>query len=380
MTIAKVPPRVLIWRERLLPISETFISNHVRALKRWDPILAGSRYVAPSLPIGEEGIALYGMHGPSSAMKAFNWRVTGRSRKLESHMQEWRPQLIHAHFGPDATYILPTAQRHSLPLIATFHGADATSMKQGAMPSIYRSRLRLLFSRAAALHAVSDFIADQLVTLGAPPEKVTRMYIGIPCAGEPPAVQSNNSVLFVGRLVEKKGLGDLLDAMSRLPDPLKRTPLHIIGDGPLKDAWRRDAENRGLKATFHGAQPSDFVARLMRECTVFCVPSRTASNGDSEGLGMVFLEAGLHSLPVVSYRHGGIPEAVSHGETGLLAPEGDIATLSQHISLMLEQPDRATQFGIAARTRVMRCFDIERQISRLEDFYDQIVESSRHAG
>jgi glycosyltransferase involved in cell wall biosynthesis len=114
----------------------------------------------------------------------------------------------------------------------------------------------------------------------------------------------------------------------------------------------------------------------MRNSTVFCVPSKTAANGDSEGLGMVFLEAGLHSLPVVSYAHGGVQEAVSDGVTGCLAPEGDVVALAQNLRLMLADTQRATQFGRAARERVLRCFDIRNQILQIEEMYDRASESA----
>jgi glycosyltransferase involved in cell wall biosynthesis len=288
------------------------------------------------------------------------------------------PQVIHAHFGPDAAHILPTAERQSIPLIATFHGADATSMWRGCQQPIFRRRLQRLFARAHTLHAVSDFIANQLIDLGAPPEKVRRVYIGIPCGGGEVRAYggSQKSVLFVGRLVEKKGLGDLLEAMSQLPEKLRGTKLHVIGDGPLKQRCMEEAADRRLNAVFHGAQSPEFVFKHMKDSTLFCVPSKTASNGDSEGLGMVFLEAGLHSLPTVSYLHGGVPEAVCDGVTGLLAPEGDVAALAQHLGDMLSHPQKASQFGIAAHDRVLRLFNMTEQAAHMEELYDRASEST----
>ncbi|WP_084223159.1 glycosyltransferase [Mycolicibacterium holsaticum] len=360
----------------MLSMSETFIINQVEALTRWDATLAGTRFVTPSLAIGD-AVSLYGKHRPVSSVKAQVWRWTGRSRKLDRFLTEWRPAVIHAHFGPDATYILPSAQRQSIPLVVTFHGSDATSQWRRRGPSVYKSRLQRLFRQAHTIHAVSDFIANQLLELGAPPEKVVRVYIGIPCTGE---VVNNrrtkNSILFVGRLVAKKGLGDLLAALSQLPEELKRTELHVIGDGPLKEVWQKEATVLKVNAHFHGARSSEYVFNAMRRSTVFCVPSKTAPNGDSEGLGMVFLEAGLNSLPTVSYAHGGVPEAVSDGVTGLLAPEGDTAALAQNLSHLMSDTNRATRLGVAARERVLQSFDIRKQIARIENLYDQAAAST----
>lgn len=364
--------RVLVWRERLLPISETFISNHLHNLQRWEPTLAGSRYVTPSLPIPADAYALFGQQRATSAAKALQWRLTGRNTRLQRLLEDLRPQIIHAHFGPDATYVLPTAARNSLPMIATFHGADATSVQFSKRSSVYRRRLEHLFAYAHSLHAVSDFIAARLLSLGAPADKVKRIYIGTTCeyAESTRGVQDTPYILFVGRLVEKKGLGDLLTAVSMLKPELRDTPVHIVGDGPLRQKWETEARSHNVKATFHGGQPSSYVSKLMQESAIFCVPSKTAANGDSEGLGMVFLEAGLHALPTVTYRHGGIPEIILHEKTGLLAPEGNIGALAENLSRMLTDGELRRRYGDAARERVTRNFNITHQIPQLEQLYD----------
>ena len=114
-------------------------------------------------------------------------------------------------------------------------------------------------------------------------------------------------VTFVGRLVDKKGVADLLDAFALLPEPVRSTPLTIVGDGPRVRGLRQRARQVGV----------DFVGRqstrdrpAARRHAVFCGPSQRAPDGDAESLGMVFVEAALAGLPVVTYRHGGVPEAV----------------------------------------------------------------------
>ena len=95
-------------------------------------------------------------------------------------------------------------------------------------------------------------------------------------------------------------------------------PLRIIGDGPLRSELEGLAEQLRVNARFVGGQGSDAVAAAMRASTALCVPSRTATNGDEEGLPMVVLEAAAHRLPLIAYTAGGIAEAVTDGETGLL--------------------------------------------------------------
>ena len=107
---------------------------------------------------------------------------------------ERRPDVIHAHFGPDATYILPTAERQSIPLMVTFHGADATSMWRGSKPSVYKHRLRRLFAHAHVLHAVSDFHCESAFL---PSERLPRRSpvctSGFPVAVKSPPRDAHNS-------------------------------------------------------------------------------------------------------------------------------------------------------------------------------------------
>ena len=118
-------------------------------------------------------------------------------------------------------------------------------------------------------------------------------------------------MLFVGRLIEKKGLGDLLDAMTAVPD----ARLLIVGDGPLRPELEAEARLR-VAAEFAGWLAPEDVARRFEEARVLCVPSRRAASGDAEGLPTVILEAGARGLPTVGTRHSGIPEAIADAAAG----------------------------------------------------------------
>ncbi len=122
----------------------------------------------------------------------------------------------------------------------------------------------------------------------------------------------------------------------------------------MRSAAERLASDLGLTVSFLGAQPPAVVERALASSRVFAAPSMRAANGDSEGFGMVFLEAAAQSLPVVSYRHGGVPEAVDDGITGLLVPEGDRAELASSVVEMLSNPVRARSMGRAGRREIRR--------------------------
>ncbi len=111
----------------------------------------------------------------------------------------------------------------------------------------------------------------------------------------------------------------------------------------------------------------------MNRARVFCVPSVTVDSGASEGFGMVFAEAQAMGLPVASFETGGIPEAVVHGETGLLARERDTAGLAQNIIALLSDRAMWERFSDAGRRRARELFDIRRQTAALEDIYRAVL-------
>src|SRR5262249_19207401 len=132
-------------------------------------------------------------------------------------------------------------------------------------------------------------------------------------------------VLFVGRLVAKKGCEYLIRAMAQVQVTRPDAQLVIIGEGPLDAALKALAEQTTCKCVFLGAQSSDEVRSWFQRARLFCLPSVTADTGETEGLPISILESLAMAVPVVSTQHAGIPEAIRDGETGLLAPERDPA-------------------------------------------------------
>jgi len=358
---------VTIWRNLVLPNSETFIANQIRAMRRWRPVLVGQVAVENSLGVVPTFTTLGHRHPLLVRAAARVYRHTGTTPRL--HRQFRRSALVHAHFGPDALGIVVAARRARRPLVATFHGYDITMSKE-ALGIDYTP----LFEQASRLVVQSRFIRDELVRAGAPEEKIHVLPIGIPLPPDPPDAAADGTVLFVGRLVEVKGCGDLLRAVSGLPE----TPaVTVIGDGPLRRELEALASELRVPARFLGSQSPVSVAEAMAKHTMLCVPSKVAPTGAREGFGMVFLEAAAHRMPVISYASGGIPEAVLDGQTGLLASEGDVSALARNIQCVLDDHSLAIRMGAAGRARAEREFNIEKCTSALEDLYDDVVTRQR---
>lgn len=345
--------RVCVWREDLLPGSETFILNQTRALQRWTPVLTGVRRCADGLGVAPD-FTVQGNRALAYRLDRRLYWSLGTSMRLHRHLLSTR--LVHAHFGPDAMHIARASRLARRPLICTFHGYDALSQNVD-----YSS----LFEQAERLIAVSEFIRGRLIDRGAPEAKVTVAPIGIPLRPDAPRVGRGDHLLFVGRLIPQKGCADLLEALSGIDDA---PPLLVIGDGPQRPELEQLAQRLRVRASFAGAREPEYVAQAMARGIAFCVPSRR------EGLGMVFLEAGAARLPVISYASGGIAEAVIDGETGLLAPEGDVSALAQRLRRVIDDAELARRLGTAGRRRVESEFDIRERAAQLELLYDTVAE------
>jgi glycosyltransferase involved in cell wall biosynthesis len=265
-------------------------------------------------------------------------------------------------------------------LIASFHGYDATVTSEFAQRSHYTHRMyarkkELLQGEARLFIAVSNFIQRKLLEQGFPSDRTVVHYIGVDTDFFLPHAQVERQpiVLFVARLTEKKGCEYLIRAMARVQKEFPDVELVIIGDGPLRTSLEKLAGTELRRYRFLGVQAPEVIRSWMNRAYVFSVPSVRADSGDSEGFGIVFAEAQAMELPVVSFASGGVPEAVSHGETGLLAPERDWQALAEFLSTLLRDDLLRHQMGKAGRARVLSHFDLKTQTSRLETLYSRVL-------
>lgn len=172
-------------------------------------------------------------------------------------------------------------------------------------------------------------------------------------------------VLSVARLVEKKGLADLVAACSRLAGEGLAVRLHVAGDGPLRSSLQRAAGRGGLEATFHGSLAREDVLSLYQRAAVFALPCVVTDTGDRDGLPTAVLEAMASGVPVVTTAVNGLVDVVRDGCTGLVVPEHDPATLAAAIRRLLTDPELGERLGYAARRHVQAHHSVERSVSLL---------------
>lgn len=367
----------LIFRTELLARSETFIRSQAEALRTYRPFYVGWRRVN-GLEISTDASWAANEGGLAGRFREGSFRLFGPNRGCVSLLRTLSPGFVHAHFGLDACAAMLLAKRLGVPLVVTFHGYDVTvedgTMRQWRTGRKFLAQRSELASTGALFIAVSEFIRRRLLELGFPEDRIVVHYIGVDTKkfSAPENNLREPVVLFVARLVEKKGCSFLLRAMVQVKGRFPSARLVVIGDGPERNSLEKQAFQILPDAEFLGPQPPEVVRSWMTRASVFCVPSVTANNGDTEGFGIVFAEAQACGTPVVSFSTGGIPEAVAHGETGFLALEFDWQMLAAYIFLLLSNRDLWMRFSTAGRLRVETLFDLHRQTALLEDLYDQV--------
>jgi phosphatidyl-myo-inositol dimannoside synthase len=221
-----------------------------------------------------------------------------------------------------------------------------------AQELIHRDRLaRHVLTRSDAIVAVSRYSRKLAENCGGRRDRIHIVHPGVDCAPTPPEPAFERStIVVVGRLAERyKGHDMLLRALPLVRERLADANLHVVGDGPLRPELERLARQLGVDSatTFHGALADGQRDSLLRECSVFAMPSRLEASGAGEGFGIVYVEAGAQGLPVVAGNVGGALDAVADGETGLLVdPESPRAVADALIDLLADR-ERARRMGRA---------------------------------
>jgi glycosyltransferase involved in cell wall biosynthesis len=245
----------------------------------------------------------------------------------------------------------------------------------------YEGQLRELLRVTPLVLARSLSLAERLKELGCPPEKIRLNRTGIPLADYPACerrIPENGEWHFVQacRLIPKKGIATALRAFTGFLREYPRARFTLAGEGPMKREIEELARSLGIakSVTLAGFLAQADLARLFAEAHFFVHPSEMTADLNQEGVPNSMLEAMATGLPVLATLHGGIPEAVEDGRTGILVPERDDAALLRAMLDLASQPDRAFAMGRAASESVRIEFEQGKQIEKLESYYDEARE------
>ena len=278
-----------------------------------------------------------------------------------------RPDVIHAHwFVPQGLVAVLVGRILGIPVVVTAHGADVYGLRGRLLDAVRKA----VASRCEAVTVVSRDMASalpQVTSRRGERPKVMPMGVDAQRFSGGPTHNGNSDqvVLFVGRLARKKGVEYLIRAF---PDVLARHPdarLLVVGDGPCRGELEALSSQMRLedRVRFAGAQPPASLPRLYRASSVFVLPSVVAMSGDTDGLPVVLLEAMAAGCPLVGTAVGGIPDVMINGRTGLLVEPGAPAALAVAINQVLDSPAQAARMGTLARRWARRKFDW-RQVAR----------------
>jgi colanic acid/amylovoran biosynthesis glycosyltransferase len=299
----------------------------------------------------------------------------GEMQGLMKIFRRRNADLMHIYFGHTGVHLLPFIKGWGRPCVVSFHGADVMPREQ--QPE-YEGQLRELLRVTPLVLARSLSLAARLKELGCPPEKIRLNRTGIPL-GEYPLrdrrAPEGGEWHFVQacRLIPKKGIATALKAFAGFHREYPRARFSLAGDGPMKGEIEAMARELGIAGAveLRGFLGQGELARLYGEAHFFVHPSEMTADQNQEGVPNSMLEAMATGLPVLATLHGGIPEAVENGRTGVLVPERDDAGLLRAMLELAGQPERAFAMGRAASESVRLEFEQRKQIEKLEGYYDE---------
>jgi len=247
----------------------------------------------------------------------------------------------------------------------------AISTATAALVRSYTNRpVRIIPFAAGVDTAQPGSEAGKLVTTSLVPEKDVLFGEG--------KLDTSAEVLFVGRLVERKGVEVLIRAISKLREQ-RDVRLTIVGEGPWAPHIRETILAEGIEdAVFMaGKVETNDLPHIYGKASVFVLPAVIDAKGDTEGLGVVLIEAIRAGVPVIGSNIGGIPDIVVHGETGWLVPSGHVEALANAIEEVLTSPSEALRRVRKGRERIDERFSLAGVVAALTDCYESALTKVR---
>lgn len=365
------------------------VHRQIMSLTRWQPaVITQKRENADRFPFPNEKKRL-------TALPPLPWRNLRRAwfkhvkqspvmippsrvHRLIYESLRFDAKVVHIFFGHIGVQLLPFIAASPRPVVVSFHGAD---VGVDAQRPAWRAALQQVFQHSTLILARSESLLEGLEKLGCPPEKLRLQRTGIPLdawpfQSRPQPADGAWHFVQACRLVPKKGLRTTLRAFQEIAVHYPNSTLTLAGDGPLLEELRSAAATAGLAARvkFPGFLDQEPLRQLIYSGHAFFHPSETPADGNREGVPNALLEAMASGLPVLATNHGGIPEAVTHGQSGFLAAEGDAPALARAALDLLADPARYQTMSHAACAEVSAKFERGAQTAILESYYDEAAE------
>ena len=302
------------------------------------------------------------------------WQISGRElRAIYQVLQRENAQLVHIFFGHIAVHLLPLIRSSLKPTIVSFHGADVlVDMDKRA----YRNAANEMLNAVTRVFVRSESLRRAVVELGCDEGKIDVVRTGIPLREFPfreREFPENGAWHFLqaSRLVQKKGIVTTLHAFTNFLQRYPRATLTIAGEGPMLEELKELMRKLKIadRVVLPGFLPPQKLRDLYYATHIFLHPSETGSDGNQEGIPNSMLEAMATGLPVFATIHGGIPEAIENGVSGVLVAERDYEALSNALLKAVQDRQLLARLARNGANVVAQKFDQEKQIARLEEIY-----------
>jgi len=289
---------------------------------------------------------------------------------------------LHREFGFDAVHahwivpqgfvasLLRVLWRRFPPVLVTSHGGDLYALRGYFLESLKRWILARADGVTVVSNAMRDYCEKRRLARGK--TIVQSMGVDLEAVFTPGDTESpRNGLIFVGRLVEKKGVEYLIEAMAILATDYSQTELTIVGDGPLREYLTNLANTHGVsdRVRFLGSVVNEDVPGYLRAAAIFVMPSVVAASGDQEGLGLVAVEAQGCGCAVVASDLPAVRDSVIDGQTGLMAKPADAADLADKIRALLDDDTLRQSLAESGRRHAIEKFDW----SKVGSMYSRII-------
>lgn len=367
----------------LLALLTLLFTNHSLAANPMKILIATGSFPALSEPFvldqaiglidrGHE-VTMYAKSGNQEKMhtKVIQYDLLKKTyyNELPSDIESY--DIILCQFGPRGLEFLDIKKKLGLKakLITYFRGYDITEYTTKKGNHCYDE----LFLKGDFFLTNCNHFRKRAIELGCPEDKILVHASALDCekfSYQPRSLNPGESVrlMTTGRIVEKKGIEYVIDAINILKEKHPTLEYHIVGDGYYKQKLEQKVEHLGLEKWVHffGTYNHDELVDILKSTHIFVSPSVTAKNKNQDANPNVLKEAMALGLPVISTNHGGIPEMITDGIEGYLVLERDSKALAEKIDYLISNPGLWKEMGLAGRKKVVSCYETHMLNDRLE--------------
>jgi colanic acid/amylovoran biosynthesis glycosyltransferase len=365
-----------------LPLTMNWIYTQIKYIEHFEPIIltetTANLDLLPDFPLFE-------IADRTERIVYSNLRKLGIRTippQYSRAIKKYDPKILHSHFGDWGWYNIPLAEKNKLQHIVTFYGYDL-SLLPHERPK-WRKRFLQLFRSADLFLCEGPYMAETIINMGCPREKVQVYRLGVDLQNLPFVPRQIDKdepvrILIAGRFVEKKGIPYALEAIGLIKNKYQNIKVTILGDST---GIKRDEQEKQKildkisryeleeNVSMRGFQPLSTLLTEMYAHHIFLSPSVVSSDGDTEGGAPVTIIQALASgMPVVSTTHCDIPGVIQHNVSGLLAPERDSESLAHQLDVLLTNQEKWINLETAGRDHIEKEFNAQLQGQKLLEIY-----------